>query len=539
MRFLSRSAIVLVALVSSVLIVGTPARAAACGTVLMSGVDWAGGGGVDIKSNGAYQGTGTSCAPGMNQVTTPSGTTVSTGYMWQCVELPNRYYASRGWITSRWTGNGGEMFDTAPGNLTKQANGAITYVNVGDVYVLQGYTFGHVGVVSSVTDNGNGTKTVRIANQNTASVFYNATWNIAAKTLTSIFSGYAVKGLVHAPIAPTDSKILRIKKSTFGSAEQVFAATKTTVFANWWVPGQTGVQTEVAVQGLPAGEQIVDIDKINQPDGVTQSLYTATTAGVRETWWNGSGYSNSALIIQKTGIKRIAVDLKVEDGILTHRVYVLANDGPYEYWWRDGGPVSNGYLLWNINNGIALVKSVALDGADEVYVATAGETYRMKWPVNGGIQRKVVSTLADTVDIAKHAVGSTEYLYTATKTGVHETWWNATSGFSNAAKIVTAPSGYETVSIAKTLTGNYQQLYVAYQGSSTSRTYEYWWGPGSNGIQGANNPLWQFSGNRLVDIEKSTRGSMQYLYSAVGSTVYETWWGNGLFGTGTIRDHAA
>lgn len=336
--------------------------------------------------------------------------------------------------------------------------------------------------------------------------------------------------------AAASGSVIRIRKTTFGSAQQVFSATPTQVRVSAWWPGSNGVQNET-VMTAPAGETIVDIDKITQADGVTQNLYTATTTGVYETWWNGNGYSNPAKIVSLANVKRVVADLKLESGTWTHRLYVLAADGPYEVWWRDGGPVSNPYRLWNINNGHSIVKSVALDGKDEVYVGTPSNVYRMKWPVNGGIERVTVTQLADTVDIARHTVGTTEYLYTATKTGVHETWWTGTSGFSNPAKIATAPSGFETVSIAKSLTGSYQQLYVAYKGSSMSRTYEYWWGPGSNGVQGGQ--LKEFPNQNIVDIEKSVNGSYQYLYTAIATTVYETWWGGGSIGTGIITEFAS
>ena len=56
-----------------------------CGTVLLAGSSWLNGGGVDVKSNGAYEGLGTSCDGGSH---------------FQCVELVNRLYAAKGWISS-------------------------------------------------------------------------------------------------------------------------------------------------------------------------------------------------------------------------------------------------------------------------------------------------------------------------------------------------------------------------------------------------------------------------------------------------------
>lgn len=63
------------------------------------------------------------------------GTDEDAGGEWQCVELVNRLYLTKGWITSHWHGNGNELSD--PGNLppglTAQAEGHITSIVPGDV----------------------------------------------------------------------------------------------------------------------------------------------------------------------------------------------------------------------------------------------------------------------------------------------------------------------------------------------------------------------------------------------------------------------
>src|SRR5215469_14069798 len=67
--------------------------AGSCGNVLLAGSAWLGGQGVNVKSNGYHQGSGVSCG-GTNHV---HG--VTTGSEWQCTELVNRLYVTRGWIT--------------------------------------------------------------------------------------------------------------------------------------------------------------------------------------------------------------------------------------------------------------------------------------------------------------------------------------------------------------------------------------------------------------------------------------------------------
>jgi hypothetical protein len=81
------------------------------GTVELAGEDWLDGLGVDVKSNGDKAGNtwGASCVAVPNA---PGGSGCDSGYVfagdkWQCVELVNRLYLTRGWISTRWTGNGG------------------------------------------------------------------------------------------------------------------------------------------------------------------------------------------------------------------------------------------------------------------------------------------------------------------------------------------------------------------------------------------------------------------------------------------------
>jgi hypothetical protein len=94
-----------------------------CGTVILAGSSWLGGNGVDVKINGGDEGSGVSCGG------TSAVNGVTTGNEWQCVELVNRLYLTRGWITSHWNGDGDTLYANAPGNLTKQPNGSVSSLN--------------------------------------------------------------------------------------------------------------------------------------------------------------------------------------------------------------------------------------------------------------------------------------------------------------------------------------------------------------------------------------------------------------------------
>ncbi|MBU6330709.1 MAG: CHAP domain-containing protein [Acidobacteria bacterium] len=171
----------------------TNTRLDRAGTTVLSGGSWLGGAGVDVKSNGP---DARDRGLGNNYVTTPQGARVMSGLMWQCVELINRLYLTKGWISSKWytaaSGAASSMYDTTPSNLSKQRNGEITYLNPGDVVVLSGATYGHVAVVNAV--NGSSVQTV---NQNTQSVIVNAT--LGGGRLSWPWSGYAVVGVIHRP----------------------------------------------------------------------------------------------------------------------------------------------------------------------------------------------------------------------------------------------------------------------------------------------------------------------------------------------------
>lgn len=327
----------------------------------------------------------------------------------------------------------------------------------------------------------------------------------------------------------TSNYVIALKKRSFGSAQQVWTATKSGVYVDEWYPGSGGI-FHTKVYTAKADEEVVDFDKINQPDGVTQSLYIATkstlagiTGGVYEVWWAGNGYSAPAKLVTQSNITKVVANLQQSGSTLTHRLYVLAQDGPYEYWWRSGTGVSNGYRLWNINNGIAILKNVGVDGKDEVFVATNGNVYSMKWPVDGIVQKKVVNQLANTVGIAVRNLGTTELLYTATKTGVHETWWKTSTApgwFSDPAKIITVPGSETVVGVQERLFDNTQNIFLA----TTDNVYRY-----LKGGSGFGNPalVVGVSPSQATAIDASldpTDGNMRQVYVAHKSFVLERYW---------------
>ena len=189
-----------------------------CGAGLLAGSSWLGGGGVPIYSNGQDEGSGARCG-GTNYVTTQYVTHVKTGREWQCTELVNRLYLTRGWTRSFRSGNGGEsalgakdsMYDQAPPGLSSQPNGSISYVGPGDVVSINEFdngafqADGHVAVVNTPGRVTSGQ--IDLVSQNSgdpASADVDRTASLADGTLTIPNSGkwtYIVIGVVHAPTA--------------------------------------------------------------------------------------------------------------------------------------------------------------------------------------------------------------------------------------------------------------------------------------------------------------------------------------------------
>jgi hypothetical protein len=165
----------------------TNTRVDPAGTVELAGSGWLDGSGVDVYSNGS---SSTNAAG-------PHYTNgIYDGEMWQCVELINRLYLTRGWISTTWYGNGDQLYAKAPGYLNKQAQGSITYLRPGDVVSLAYGSFGHADVVNDVAGS-----SVQLVNQNATAVYSSADLSGGTLTLNG-WAGYSVIGVIHRPSPP-------------------------------------------------------------------------------------------------------------------------------------------------------------------------------------------------------------------------------------------------------------------------------------------------------------------------------------------------
>jgi hypothetical protein len=125
------------------------------GRVLLSPSSWLGGHGVNVYSD--------------------YGT--DYGGQWQCVNLVNRLYRERGWISGEWYGNGNSMLNNLPPGVTDQLNGHITRLVPGDAVSMQVLppgegpdAYGHVVIVNKIIKCSDGYM-VQFVNQNCPTVY--------------------------------------------------------------------------------------------------------------------------------------------------------------------------------------------------------------------------------------------------------------------------------------------------------------------------------------------------------------------------------
>lgn len=366
-----------------------------CGAVTLAGSSWMGGNGVDVRSNGVDTSTGVDCGSVVHNL---NATPPQYGDGWQCVELAQRLYNTRGWYSGTFAGVGvaADIYSQAANNklvgLTAQGNNAITSVVPGDLLVFSNGTgnAGHVGVVDTIgAPDSNGNVTLGIVNQNTPQVTYTVTWNKGTKAI-SVYSfmdsSWSIAGVVHAtansgstaPPTTLNGSVTPMaghwwsgdsgqdfayvtKNSDGGFSLAIQEQTPTGLQWKgvvWTVPGSSGVQFNNTL--------FIPVDA-NQ-DGLLD-LYYATSTN-----WSQPGFTigymqNTGSGLTYGGTKQTFSNLALSD------VKFLAGK-----WSSSGGPAF-AYVTRNSDNGF----SVATFSAD-----TSGNlTWQgVKWtqPGSSGVQ---------------------------------------------------------------------------------------------------------------------------------------------------------
>lgn len=206
----------------------TPGPTPPPANIELSGSSWLSGGGVNVCWNGGTSTNdyGDSCftkSGGVGGENCGSGT-VYAGEEWQCVELVNRLYLTKGWTTATWKGNGNTLVNNVPSGLTKQNNGSISYVSPGDVITLDDGGLGHAAIINTIDSDG----TVHIKNQNThlssdidSSAYIDNGGSLNGGNAHYHMSGgwgsiYTVQAFVHHPgsVSPLTDKPALLKYNT-------------------------------------------------------------------------------------------------------------------------------------------------------------------------------------------------------------------------------------------------------------------------------------------------------------------------------------
>jgi hypothetical protein len=201
---------------------------------------------------------------------------------WQCVELVNRLYLTKGWISGTWSGDGDQLFGSAPsvGLTNEQKQGSISYLAPGDVISFTGpISGGHAAVVSEVSG-----AAITLVNQNTAAADTLSTGTLRNGSLVmNGWKGYTPIGVIHAPTPAVSAPVL----STY-SADQTAAGDQTNDIVLTWTPSSAASGTVTGYSVLRNGTVIATVPAtttmytdVHLPDGgmLTYQVSAADSGG--------------------------------------------------------------------------------------------------------------------------------------------------------------------------------------------------------------------------------------------------------------------
>jgi hypothetical protein len=329
-------------------------RVDAQGTVELSGSNWLGGNGVNVYSNGSSS---------YNEWGSHSTNGVFDGEMWQCVELVNRLYLARGWISSTWYGNGNTLKNNLPPGLTYQPNGSISYLSPGDVVTLEGYGDGHAGIVNSVSGG-----SVQIVNQNTEAVYSSATFSNGTLYMNG-WSGYTVQGVTHAPVV----YISNAPRVTFLDSSGNLYVKEGPINAPWVLVAQGVVDFKTSPNRIAvlnsSGALSVKEGPINAPwtqvaTGVAPGNFAVTNDGVYVLWGTNLSVKQGALNAPWLSILSKDQSFKVSAG--DHVAAELTSGSLVVQWGGVGSgwtTIATGYSDYAVTNDM-----VAAQFGSKLYV---------------------------------------------------------------------------------------------------------------------------------------------------------------------------
>lgn len=408
-------------------------------TVIVSGDAWLSGGGVNVMSNlgNTYNGP------------------------WQCVELVDRLYETKGWISPlTWFGNGKDKYSTAPGLLVKEPQGAITRVNPGDVVVFNtNYfaTYGHVAVVDNVIGS-----SVGLLQQNGQPAAMTITWS--GTNLLVNGAADKITGVVHAP--ESSASRMAVARNKDGRLELFVVGANWELYHRWQSsPGGAWSgwrQFDGSVSGIAAetnADGRIEVFAIGL-HGEVYHRWQTSPGGNWSGWKQENGSIHSiALARNKDGrLELFAVGLRGE----VYRRSQTTPGGSWSNWIQFDGQVANIAADTNADGRLELW-AVGLRG--EVYVrwqTSPGGSWSGWKQQSGTVYREAVSRNADG-RLELFAVGLFGEVYRRSQNSPGGSWsgWTQFDGrVSNIATEANADGRLELWAI-----GLHGEVYVRWQTS--------------------------------------------------------------------------
>ncbi len=380
-------------------------------------------------------------------------------------------------IPSSW-GNA-NSWDTAASSYTVKA-GNSNSIEPGDIAQSDDGSFGHVGFVTSVTKDVNGTITsISIAEMN--------------KSNTG--------SLTHDPYTSKNSlgKFSRSATNDWDNFIDVNGIGKG--LDNVVVAGTTGVQ------GISS--------QYTSSDGV-QHVYSSTDSGrVYHTSW-GNGAQLSSWQIGNVGSSASATSSQISNGV--HHVYVGTSTGTvHEIAWGNGTALSS-WQVGNVGSSVTAISSQLVGGVNHVYVGSTGKVHHISWGGGNPLTTWQIANYGGTVtSISSQITNSVHSVDVATGTTVNNISWGGGNPITYW-QVANLDSSVKAISSQL-----YNGVHYIYASTSTGKVVNISWGNG--------NPLssWQVAnlGSTVNSVSSQFVGGVHHVYSATGSAVHETAWGNG------------
>lgn len=430
------TALVTASLIPTIALPGTAHAEIDCGSVgvALQGSSWLNGGGVNVCN---HPGDGTNACAAVSGAGADSHCTSygSSGYVWsgtkwQCVEMVNRLYLTKGWTTATWYGNGGGSdaltnSNHVPGGITVQNNGSISYINAGDVISLNNRNddAGHAGIIDSISGT-----TYNIKNQNAqlSSSAYLASGSLSggnASLNMNAWSGYSVNAIAHHTLGSTGWTGVGTAIYSGGNT----MASGTTLLPNYYL-ASSNVQSALMFQN--SDKNLV--------------LYS----GGAYTWTNSEGGQNANRLVMQTDGNLV---MYRADNSVVWQSITGSNPGAYAKLQDDGNFVvysTSGTPLWWTGTGGN--PNLTYFGSDR---QTAGQ-HQTQGQYLRSLDNRYAELLQTNGDVVLYGPGAHQLWHTNTA-GAGDTftmqtdgnlvlyalgvakWWNGKSGSNTYAVIQT------------------------------------------------------------------------------------------------------